>query len=93
MEGASPGLGRHIIQCQARSRRLGPGQKPGQGGQDGGCTHPSLGATHHPTSLGLLPEGPTCCSLPPYLPGICQSHLIPTPFLSMLQGLSKFHGA
>lgn len=72
-------LDRHIIQCQARGGWLGPGQKPDQGGQDRGCTHPSLGPTHLPTFLGLLSEDPTCSPLPPYLPGICQSHLIPTP--------------
>lgn len=75
---------RNIIRCQARSRKLGPEQEPGQGDQDGGCTHSSLGPTHLSPSPGLLHKDPTCGPLlPPDLPGICQSRLIPTPsFLS-----------
>lgn len=73
-----PGLAsdRQIIQCQARSRGLGPGQKPGQGGQDGGCTHPRLR-----TRRCLPPQG--CCSPP--TPRTAwnmsePSHPLPLPF-------------
>ena len=73
----------------AQDRGLGPGQKPGQGGQDGSRTHPA-----QDPCLGLPP--PSCprvaarrsrlqSALSPALPGICQSHLIPSPSLSLCQ--------
>lgn len=58
MPGQAPD--RNIIQCQARSRKLGPEQKPGQGGQDEDFTYCSLGPRHLSPSPGPLHKDPTC---------------------------------
>lgn len=60
-----------------------------------------MGAAHTPAwdpcipsfPFKLLPADATCSApLSPDL-GICQGHLILTPFLSLQQGLSRSHGA
>lgn len=86
--GARPSLGQanHSVP-EERSRGLGPGEKPGQGGQEGGCTHPSLGNID--ASLSRAAE---VRPLPEWS-GICQSHLTPSPSLSLQGGLSRSLGA
>lgn len=58
---------RQIIECQASSIGLRPGQKPGQGGRVGGCTHPSMGPLD-PPSLGLLQSSLLPSLFPPSSP-------------------------